>query len=176
MNLQTAIERMRDVLRRQHMALATESSYVYWLRHYMIALKSLPAALSSEHKLEHFLTNLARHRDLSATSQNQAFNAVLYFYKEVLRQPLHGVDALRANRPARLRHAPTVAETQALLQIIKDRAGYPTNLIARLLMAAAYVSANPSICVSRTLILKSPVFFSSGPKVARIGWSPCQSR
>jgi integrase len=95
--------------------------------------KPCPLRLSSAQKLELFFTNLARHRDLSANSQNQALNAVLYFYKEVLRQPLQGVDALRAKRPARLRHAPTVAETQALLQNIRDRACYPTNLIARLI-------------------------------------------
>jgi site-specific recombinase XerD len=133
MNLQLAIERLRDILRRQHMALATESTYVHWLRQYMTALNSMPATLSSEQKLELFLTNLARHRDLSASNQNQALNAVLYFYKEVLRQPLQGVDALRAKRPARLCHAPTVAETQSLLQTILERAGYPTNLIARLI-------------------------------------------
>ena len=133
MNLSITIEQLRDVLRRQHKALATESNYVYWLRQYMTALNSMPASFSSEQKLELFLTDLARHRDLSASSQNQAFNAVLFFYKEVLRQPLQGVDALRARRPARLRHAPTVAETQALLQTIQDRAGYPTNLIARLI-------------------------------------------
>jgi hypothetical protein len=34
MNLTNAIERLRGVLRRQHKALATESTYVYWLRHY----------------------------------------------------------------------------------------------------------------------------------------------
>ena len=68
------------------MALATESTYVHWLRQYISALKSMPATLSSEKKLELFLTHLARHRDLSASSQNQAFNAILYFYKEVLRQ------------------------------------------------------------------------------------------
>jgi len=72
----------------------------------MTALSSMPPAPSSEQKLEHFLTDLARRRDLSATSQNQALNAVLYFYKEVLRQSLQGADALRAQRPARLRHPP----------------------------------------------------------------------
>jgi hypothetical protein len=100
MNLTIAVECLRDVLRRQHLALATESNYVHWLRQYMTALNSMPAALSSEQKLEHFLTGLARHRDLSADSQNQAFNAVLYFYKEVLRQPLQGVDAMRVKRLA----------------------------------------------------------------------------
>lgn len=133
MNLPNAIERLRNVIRRQHKSLSTESSYVYWLRHYGIALKTMPASLASEQKLENFLTGLARQRNLSASTQNQAFNAILYFYSEVLRQPLQNIDALRARRPARLRHAPTVAETQALLQTVRDRAGYPTNLIARLL-------------------------------------------
>ena len=133
MKMHIAIEKLRDVLRRQHKAIATESTYVYWLRHYVTALTVMPAGLSSEQKLEWFLTDLARRRDLSANSQNQALNAILYFYKEVLRQPLQGIDALRAKRPARLRHAPTIPETQALLQTIRDRSHYPTNLIARLI-------------------------------------------
>ena len=133
MNLTNAIEGLRNVLRRQHKSLATESTYVYWLRHYMIALNSMPGSFSSEQKLELFLTGLARRRNLSASSQNQALNAILFFYKEVLRQPLQGIDALRAKRPARLRHAPTIAETQALLQTVRDRANYPTNLVTRLL-------------------------------------------
>jgi site-specific recombinase XerD len=115
MNLPNAIERLRNVIRRQHKSLSTESSYVYWLRQYVTALQSMPGALPSEQKLESFLTHLARHRDVSASTQNQAFNAILYFYKEVLRQPLQNIDALRARRPAHERHAPTVAETQALL-------------------------------------------------------------
>ena len=45
MNLHLAIERLRDVLRRQPMALATESTYVHWLRQYMTALNSMPATL-----------------------------------------------------------------------------------------------------------------------------------
>jgi integrase len=164
MNLTIAIERLRDVLRRQHLAIATESTYVYWLRHYVSALNSMPAALSSEQKLELFLTNLARHRDLSANSQNQAFNAVLYFYKEVLRQPLQNVDALRAKRPARLRHAPTVAETQALLQTILDRAGYPTNLIARLIYGCGLRVTEPLNLRIKDVNLEQSCIFLVGAK------------
>lgn len=168
MNLSIAVEKLRGILRRQHKALATEATYVYWLRRYVNALPALPVALSSEQKLEHFLTDLARHRDLSANSQNQALNAILYFYKEVLRQPLQNVDALRAKRPARLRHAPTVPETQALLQTIRDRAGYPTNLIARLIYTAAgCVSASRSTCASKTSIWINSRSFSSGPRAAK---------
>jgi hypothetical protein len=36
----------------------------------------MPESLSSAEKLERFLTGLARQRDLSANSQNQAFNTI----------------------------------------------------------------------------------------------------
>ncbi len=84
MNSILAIQRLRQVIRRQHKALSTESSYVYWLRQYILAVCQMPETFSSEQKLERFLTNLAVRRNISASSQNQAFNAILFFYKEVL--------------------------------------------------------------------------------------------
>jgi len=128
-----AIERTREVIRRQHKALSTEHSYIHWLRRYMNALPHMPPELSSEKKLEHFLTSLARVHDVSASTQNQAFNALLFFYQHVLGQPLGNIHSLRATRPTHERHAPTVSETQALLQSIRNYGGYPTNLVARLL-------------------------------------------
>ena len=133
MNSAAAILKFRDVIRRQHKALATEESYVHWLRHYMAMLPSMPLSLTSEQKLERFLTYLAVQRDVAASTQNQAFNAIVAFYKDVLGKPLQAIDSLRATRPVRLRHAPTVGETRALLLTVSDRGGYPTNLIARLL-------------------------------------------
>lgn len=164
MNLPIAIEQLRNVLRRQHKAIATEASYVYWLRHYVTALKGMSNSLSSEQKLENFLTHLARHRELSASTQNQAFNAILYFYNEVLRQPLQNIDALRARRPARLRHAPTVSETQALLQTVRDRAGYPTNLIVRLLYGCGLRVCEPLNLRIKDVKLQELTLFILGAK------------
>ena len=76
--MSNAIDRLRNVIRRQHKALSTESSYVYWLRQYVTALKSMPSSLPSEQKLDNLLTHLARGRDLSASTQNLAFNAILF--------------------------------------------------------------------------------------------------
>jgi hypothetical protein len=63
MNTTQAVQRLRDVIRRQHKALATEESYVQWLRRYMAAIRHLPNTLTSEQKLERFLTQLAREHD-----------------------------------------------------------------------------------------------------------------
>src|SRR5215471_3544320 len=125
MNPQQAINRTRDIIRRQHKALSTEESYIFWLRRYITALDKMPPGLSSEKKLEHFLSNLAHH-DVSASSQNQAFNAIVFFYNQVLEQPLGKVDALRARRPVHERHAPTLLETQLPLQTIRNEGDYPT--------------------------------------------------
>ena len=48
MNLPNAIERLRNVVRRQHKSLSTEDSYVYWLRRYVSALNSMPSSLPRE--------------------------------------------------------------------------------------------------------------------------------
>ncbi len=123
MNPSQAIERARAVIRRQHKTLGTEQIYLHWLRHHMTALGVMPKTLSSEQKLEHFLTELALKKNVAAATQNQAFNAILFFYKDVLGTPLKNVEALRATRPQRVRHAPTVAETRALLAAVQPVAG-----------------------------------------------------
>jgi len=39
-----AVQRLREVIRRQHKALATKESYVHWLRRHIHALHKTPAA------------------------------------------------------------------------------------------------------------------------------------
>lgn len=135
MTSSAAIQRLIEVCRRQHKSLATERTYSLWLRDYcrFIASAKLDPALASERKLEAFLTMLARQRNVSASTQNQAFNAILFFYKDVIGQPLKNVDALRATRPDHIRYAPTVDEVRRLIPLVRNIGGYPVNLIVRLL-------------------------------------------
>lgn len=142
MNPKEAIEKARAVCRRQHKTIATEGTYLHWLRQYMRALPSLPP-VTSERKLELFLTDLALTRNVSASTQNQAFNAIVWFYKDVLGYPLQNVDALRATRPDHVRHAPTVEETRRLLAEVGNVSGYPTNLIVRLLYGCGMRVSEP---------------------------------
>jgi site-specific recombinase XerD len=90
MNRNAAIQRLREVCRRQHKSLSTERTYALWLADFIgfIQQPKAVALSSSEKKLEGFLTMLALKRNVSASTQNQAFNAVVFFYKDVLGQPL----------------------------------------------------------------------------------------
>ena len=138
-----ALTRLREVLRRQHKALATEDAYVHWLRRYIEALRRMPPPWPSERKLEQFLSDLALHRHVAASTQNQAFNAIVFFYHDVLGTPLREVDALRAKRPVHLRYAPTIAETHALLQAVRDQPSFPNGLVARLLYGCGLRVSEP---------------------------------
>jgi len=138
-----ALQKTREVIRRQHKALATEDIYLHWLRRFIVAVRQMPNALASEQKLERFLTELALKHDVSASTQNQAFNAICFFYKDVLGLPLKNIDALRATRPAHLRHAPTVQETRALIAEVRDAPGYPNNLVVRLLYGCGLRVSEP---------------------------------
>lgn len=132
MNEEAAISKMRDVLRLRHMAHSTEDTYVHWLRRFIRFIPRLPDEMASEQKIEAFLTALAK-QQVAASTQNQAFNAVLFFYRDCLGRELQKINALRAQRPAHIRTAPEVHEVRALLDAIRDVGGYPTALIVRMI-------------------------------------------
>ena len=56
-----------------------------WLRRYSDYIKGLTFHLSSEQKLERFLTVLAQDH-VAVSTQNQAFNAVVFLAQDKLRQ------------------------------------------------------------------------------------------
>lgn len=133
MKAQMALDKFRDFIRLRHLALSTEQSYLAWLARYIRFLESEDVeTMTREQRVEAFLTCLAR-QDVSASTQNQAFNAMVMFYRDVLDQALGNVDALRANRPMQVREAPSVEEVRALLASVRDVHGYPTRLITHLI-------------------------------------------
>ncbi len=90
--------------------------------------------LTTEAKIEAFLTSLAL-KGVSASTQNQAFNALLFLYRYALKQELGNINALRTMRPATLRYCPDRYETLKLLVHVEDLYGYPTRLLGHLLYA-----------------------------------------
>jgi hypothetical protein len=75
--------------------------------------------LTPEQKLQAFLTQLAL-SGISASTQYQAFNAILFFYRDVLKIQLGPVDSLRAKRPTALRHCPDREDVFKLLAHMPD--------------------------------------------------------
>lgn len=143
MKLELALKKLREVIRRKHLSLSTEDNYVAWVARFSRFVVDRCAATDKpEAKMEAFLTQLAR-QEVSASTQNQAFCALLFFYREVLKVEIGKVDSLRAKKPVHLRYAPEVHEVKALLAALRDDGGYPTTLIVKLLYGCGLRVSEP---------------------------------
>jgi integrase len=143
MKLQIALETLSNVIRRKHFSLATERSYLMWVSRFSkFVLDRCSSDQKPEVKMELFLTQLAR-QDVSASTQNQAFCALLFFYKEVMKVEVGKVDSLRAKKPVHLRFAPEFSETKKLIVAVKDVGGYPTALIVKLIYGCGLRVSEP---------------------------------
>ncbi|GAB4227049.1 MAG: hypothetical protein Kow0049_06830 [Stanieria sp.] len=100
------LEQVSDVIRLKHYSYKTEKSYVNWIKRYILFHNKRHPREMSGREIEEFLTHLAVEENVAASTQNQALNAILFLYKEVLKQELDlQVDAVRAKRS---RYLPTV--------------------------------------------------------------------
>jgi integron integrase len=109
---------LREVMRFKHYSLRTEEAYVGWyLRfvkfHELRHPKEMGAA-----EVEAFLTHLAVDRLVVAATQNQALNALVFLFKEVLEKPFEGVDAMRAKQPRRLPVVLSVEEMRKMVMVM----------------------------------------------------------
>ena len=126
------LDQVREVMRLRHYSIRTEQCYCDWIRRYikfhgMQSREEL--AEVSGGKVEMFLSDLAVNGHVSASTQNQAFNALLFLYREILKQPFENVQAVRASRPARV---PVVLTVEEARQVITVMAGVP-QLVVKLL-------------------------------------------
>ena len=80
MKTEPAIGKMPEVIRRQHLAVSMKQCYCAWLRRYSDYLLKISVHLTSEQKLERFLTVLTP-EGVAASTQNQAFNAIIFRYR-----------------------------------------------------------------------------------------------
>lgn len=110
----TGAEMMRRACRVRHYSPKTEEAYVHWLnafgRFHQRRLSEMGAA-----EIESFLTFLATKRHVSASTQNQAFCALVFFYSKVVVTELGNINAVRAKKPARIPEVLSQQATRTLL-------------------------------------------------------------
>jgi site-specific recombinase XerD len=125
------MDQVREVMRLKHYSLRTERCYCDWIRRYVRfhRMRSREDLAGAEAKIEQFLSDLAVNGHVAASTQNQAFNALLFLYREILHQTLENIQAVRADRPVRV---PTVLTPEEVKQVIEAMAGTP-QLVVKLL-------------------------------------------
>lgn len=111
------LDQVRDAIRLKHYSYRTEETYVQWIRRYILFHHKRHPQEMGVPEIESFLTHLAVEGNVTASTQNQALNAILFLYRHVLQQELD--DRINAIRAKRSQHLPVVlspAETFAIIQ------------------------------------------------------------
>ncbi|MCH6256427.1 integron integrase [Puniceicoccaceae bacterium K14] len=107
------------MLRLKHLAYATEKSYLGWLRRFEAYLHPQSAMDADERNVVDFLTYLAQERSISASGQDQCFNALLFFFRHVLqREDVEFNGAERAKKRQRIPVVLSVREVTRLLELM----------------------------------------------------------
>ncbi|VAX04381.1 Tyrosine recombinase XerD [hydrothermal vent metagenome] len=114
---------MSDLMRRLHYSIHTERAYCDWVSRFVRfhQLESRDAlCVDAETKVEAFLTHLAVQANVAASTQNQAFNALVFLFKRVLKQPLENVSVTRSrNKEPRIPVVLTRDEVKQVLALLE---------------------------------------------------------
>jgi integron integrase len=124
------LDRVRQTLRANRYSPRTEAVYVEWIKPY-IRFHGVrhPQEMGAE-EVKAFLSHLATKMNVAASTQNQAFSALLFLYQQVLKQKLPWIDDIvRANRPKKV---PVVFTQEEARQVLARMTGTP-RLMAHLL-------------------------------------------
>jgi integron integrase len=123
---------VREFMRQQHYSIHTERAYCDWIKrfiHFHQLQQRTDLLVNSHQKVEAFLTHLAVQQQVAASTQNQAFNALLFLFNRVLEHPLQGIEAVRANRTL---HIPVVLSRDEVKFVLVHLRGMP-KLVVQLL-------------------------------------------
>lgn len=124
------MEVAKDKMRMRHFAYRTEQIYLHWIRRYVnFHDRQHPRTLGVA-GVERFLTHLAVEGKVAASTQNQALQALLFLYRQVLDVDLPRLENVtRASRPKRLPIVLTPAEVRAVLAQLDGTTWLVANLL-----------------------------------------------
>ena len=126
-------ERVRDVIRLRHYSHRTEKAYLGWILRFRDFHGGRDLESLGTPEIARYLTSLAVGGRVTAGTQNQAFSALLFLYRDVLNRELVGLETVaRAKRPERL---PQTLTREEVARVLRHLHGTPW-LMASLMYGA----------------------------------------
>jgi integron integrase len=154
------LDQLHFCLARRHYSPRTEKAYRYWIKQYIFFHnKRHPLELNADH-ISLFLNHLAAERHVSASTQTQALNDLVFLYKQVLNKDLGDLEHLQ--RIQRKEFLPAVLSESEAQRLFEQLTGVPW--IMGMLMYGSGIRVNETVTLRvmdidfdyRCIMIRSP--------------------
>ena len=125
------LDQYREALQVKHYSPRTEDTYAFWVKNYILYHKKRHPQEMGVPEIGQFLTYLASSQEVSTSTQNQAFSAILFLYRYVLHIELNEL-ALAQFRPQRAKTVPTVLSRDEVRRLFANLTGI-SKLVAQVM-------------------------------------------
>jgi integron integrase len=114
-----AVDSLLKEISTQHLAESTGDSYSYWLADYIDFVRRHPNLKTSDERVHAYLSYLATVRHVSSSTQDQALNALIFFFRHVKKTEIGKIDAVRAKKSQYIPTVLTKDEINAILDHLR---------------------------------------------------------
>jgi integron integrase len=122
-NEQDALREMKELLKLRHYSPRTLQTYTEWVQKYFGYAKSQKLEWREPDTVRSYLSHLAIQQKVASSTQNQAFNSILFLFRETLKVDLPDINSVRARRGPKLPVVLTPEEVQKVLSCADGTAG-----------------------------------------------------
>jgi integron integrase len=124
------LDQVRHVIRKKHYSIRTEQAYTDWIKRFILFHDKKHPKDMGENEISEYISFLAVKRNVAASTQNQALNAIVFLYKQVLKRELGDFGSMeRAKRPKRLPTVLTKNEADLVLAVMSGTNALMTKLL-----------------------------------------------
>jgi integron integrase len=124
------LAKLRLEIRKRHYSLRTEQAYEGWTLRFLSFCRAISVAVPAEAEVKAYLDYLVEKRQVSASTQSQALNALAFLFKTTMDTPLGDIGAFtRSRRPRKLPEVLSVAEIEPLLAEMKGSTALMAGLL-----------------------------------------------
>ncbi len=110
------LQKVREHIRTLHYSIRTEKAYISWIKQFVKYFNYTHPSEMGAAEIEDFLNYLANKRKVSASTQNQALNALNFLYNKVLDKPFGELEEVTwAKKPKKMPVILSTIETAKLL-------------------------------------------------------------
>jgi site-specific recombinase XerD len=121
MSNEKLLDQLRNRIRAKHFSLRTEQNYVQWVKRFILFHQKRHPAEMGAREINEYLTFLAVNANVAAATQNQALNAIIFFYREIINRDIPNIgEFIRAKTSQRL---PVVLSKDEVINLLNQLEG-----------------------------------------------------